>query len=154
MLCLSQVLVADRAIKAAMKLLEFVLVEFGIQPEHKVIIGNEQGDLHDIGKKRAGHHDAQRRQLRGDRPGHQCHAGCLRGGCTGTRSPYCRAVRTPYHHHQSGNVAIMIVWKVNIALWGCHPMGGYKKMRKWKLQRRRTLSMMPFILPRGNEESG
>jgi 5-methyltetrahydrofolate--homocysteine methyltransferase len=45
-----EVLVAARAMKTAMELLEPVLVESGIQPEHKVVIGTVEGDLHDIGK--------------------------------------------------------------------------------------------------------
>jgi 5-methyltetrahydrofolate--homocysteine methyltransferase len=45
-----EVLVAARAMKTAMQLLEPVLVESGIQPEFKVVIGTVEGDLHDIGK--------------------------------------------------------------------------------------------------------
>ena len=45
-----EVLVAARAMKTAMELLEPVLVASGIQPEHKVVIGTVEGDLHDIGK--------------------------------------------------------------------------------------------------------
>lgn len=45
-----EVLVAARAMKTAMELLEPVLVASGIQPEFKVVIGTVEGDLHDIGK--------------------------------------------------------------------------------------------------------
>jgi 5-methyltetrahydrofolate--homocysteine methyltransferase len=45
-----EVLVAARAMKTAMELLEPVLAASGLQPEHKVIIGTVEGDLHDIGK--------------------------------------------------------------------------------------------------------
>lgn len=45
-----EVLVAARAMKTSMQLLEPVLVASGIQPEHTVVIGTVEGDLHDIGK--------------------------------------------------------------------------------------------------------
>ncbi len=45
-----EVLIAARAMKEAMGLLEPVLVEAGIKPEFTAIIGTVQGDLHDIGK--------------------------------------------------------------------------------------------------------
>ena len=45
-----EVLIAARAMKEAMGLLEPKLVEAGIKPEHTVVIGTVQGDLHDIGK--------------------------------------------------------------------------------------------------------
>lgn len=45
-----EVLVAARAMKTSMELLEPVLVAAGIQPKHTVIIGTVEGDLHDIGK--------------------------------------------------------------------------------------------------------
>jgi len=45
-----EVLVAARAMKTAMELLEPVLVASGIRPEFKVVIGTVEGDLHDIGK--------------------------------------------------------------------------------------------------------
>lgn len=45
-----EVLIAARAMKSAMELLEPVLVAAGIQPEHTVVIGTVEGDLHDIGK--------------------------------------------------------------------------------------------------------
>lgn len=45
-----EVLVAARAMKTSMELLEPVLLASGLQPEHKVVIGTVEGDLHDIGK--------------------------------------------------------------------------------------------------------
>lgn len=45
-----EVLVAARAMKTAMELLEPVLVASGIRPEYTVVIGTVEGDLHDIGK--------------------------------------------------------------------------------------------------------
>ncbi|MBN2713391.1 MAG: corrinoid protein [Planctomycetes bacterium] len=45
-----EVLIAARAMKTAMELLEPVLVAAGIKPEFKVVIGTVKGDLHDIGK--------------------------------------------------------------------------------------------------------
>jgi len=45
-----EVLIAARAMKEAMGLLEPVLVEAGIKPKFTAIIGTVQGDLHDIGK--------------------------------------------------------------------------------------------------------
>jgi 5-methyltetrahydrofolate--homocysteine methyltransferase len=45
-----EMLIAARAMKECMVLLEPLLAEAGIQPEHTVVIGTVQGDLHDIGK--------------------------------------------------------------------------------------------------------
>lgn len=45
-----EVLVAARAMKMSMELLEPVLTASGIQPAHTVVIGTVEGDLHDIGK--------------------------------------------------------------------------------------------------------
>ncbi len=45
-----EVLIAARAMKESMELLEPVLVEAGIQPKYTAVIGTVQGDLHDIGK--------------------------------------------------------------------------------------------------------
>ncbi len=45
-----EVLVAARAMKTSMELLEPVLVDSGYKPEHTVVIGTVEGDLHDIGK--------------------------------------------------------------------------------------------------------
>jgi len=45
-----EVLVAARAMKTSMELLEPVLVASGIEPEQTVVIGTVEGDLHDIGK--------------------------------------------------------------------------------------------------------
>lgn len=45
-----EMLIASRAMKEAMNLLEPVLVSAGIRPEHTAVIGTVQGDLHDIGK--------------------------------------------------------------------------------------------------------
>lgn len=45
-----EMLIAARAMKEAMLLLEPLLVAAGIKPKHTVVIGTVQGDLHDIGK--------------------------------------------------------------------------------------------------------
>jgi 5-methyltetrahydrofolate--homocysteine methyltransferase len=45
-----EMLVAARAMKEAMKLLEPRLVAAGITPKYTALIGTVQGDLHDIGK--------------------------------------------------------------------------------------------------------
>jgi len=45
-----EVLIAARAMKTAMELLEPKLVESGVEPLGTVVIGTVQGDLHDIGK--------------------------------------------------------------------------------------------------------
>ena len=45
-----EVLIAARAMKMAMEILEPKLAEAGVQPLGTVIIGTVQGDLHDIGK--------------------------------------------------------------------------------------------------------
>lgn len=45
-----EVLIAARAMKTAMELLEPKLVESGVKPLGTVVIGTVQGDLHDIGK--------------------------------------------------------------------------------------------------------
>ena len=44
------VLIAARAMKQSMELLEPLLVAAGLAPEHKIVIGTVKGDLHDIGK--------------------------------------------------------------------------------------------------------
>ncbi len=45
-----EVLIAARAMKAAMELLRPLLVESGVEPKGTVVIGTVRGDLHDIGK--------------------------------------------------------------------------------------------------------
>ncbi|HEV58795.1 MAG TPA: cobalamin-binding protein [Phycisphaerales bacterium] len=45
-----EVLIAARAMKMAMEVLEPKLVEAGVQPMGKAVMGTVQGDLHDIGK--------------------------------------------------------------------------------------------------------
>ena len=45
-----EVLVAARAMKSSMELLEPVLAASGIKAEFRVVIGTVEGDLHDIGK--------------------------------------------------------------------------------------------------------
>jgi len=45
-----EVLMAARAMKMAMQVLEPELVKAGVQPIGKLVIGTVQGDLHDIGK--------------------------------------------------------------------------------------------------------
>ena len=45
-----EVLIAARAMKMAMEILEPKLIEAGVQPMGKALIGTVQGDLHDIGK--------------------------------------------------------------------------------------------------------
>ena len=45
-----EMLIAARAMKEAMSLLEPLLAKAGIKPKYTVVIGTVQGDLHDIGK--------------------------------------------------------------------------------------------------------
>jgi 5-methyltetrahydrofolate--homocysteine methyltransferase len=45
-----EMLIAARAMKEALKILEPRLVAAGIRPEHTAVIGTVEGDLHDIGK--------------------------------------------------------------------------------------------------------
>ena len=45
-----EVLIAARAMKSAMEILEPELVKAGVKPAGKLLIGTVQGDLHDIGK--------------------------------------------------------------------------------------------------------
>jgi len=45
-----EMLIAARAMKEALKILEPMLVAAGIKPEHNAVIGTVEGDLHDIGK--------------------------------------------------------------------------------------------------------
>jgi len=45
-----EVLIAARAMKMAMEVLEPELVKAGVEPVGKLLIGTVQGDLHDIGK--------------------------------------------------------------------------------------------------------
>jgi len=45
-----EVLIAARAMKMAMEVLEPKLVEAGVQPMGRAVMGTVQGDLHDIGK--------------------------------------------------------------------------------------------------------
>jgi 5-methyltetrahydrofolate--homocysteine methyltransferase len=49
-----EMLVAARAMKESMALLEPLLVDAGIRPEHTAVIGTIKGDLHDIGKNLVG----------------------------------------------------------------------------------------------------
>ncbi len=49
-----EMLIAARAMKEAMTLLEPLLAQAGIKPKHTVVIGTVQGDLHDIGKNLVG----------------------------------------------------------------------------------------------------
>lgn len=45
-----EMLVSARAMKEAMKVIEPILIERGVKPEYKALIGTVEGDLHDIGK--------------------------------------------------------------------------------------------------------
>ena len=45
-----EMLLASRAMTVSMDLLEPVLVQSGLVPEFKVVVGTVEGDLHDIGK--------------------------------------------------------------------------------------------------------
>jgi 5-methyltetrahydrofolate--homocysteine methyltransferase len=49
-----EMLIAARAMKAGMEILEPVLVDAGVRPEHRAIVGTVEGDLHDIGKNLVG----------------------------------------------------------------------------------------------------
>jgi 5-methyltetrahydrofolate--homocysteine methyltransferase len=43
-------LIAARAMKEALRVLEPFLIAAGVKPEHTAVIGTVEGDLHDIGK--------------------------------------------------------------------------------------------------------
>src|SRR5208283_1118181 len=45
-----EMLIAGRAMKEALAVLEPLLVAAGVKPEHCAVIGTVEGDLHDIGK--------------------------------------------------------------------------------------------------------
>jgi 5-methyltetrahydrofolate--homocysteine methyltransferase len=45
-----EMLIAARAMKESMAVLEPVLVKAGVRPEHTAVLGTIRGDLHDIGK--------------------------------------------------------------------------------------------------------
>lgn len=45
-----EVLIAAKAMEAALNVLEPLLVESGVRPKGKIVIGTVKGDLHDIGK--------------------------------------------------------------------------------------------------------
>jgi 5-methyltetrahydrofolate--homocysteine methyltransferase len=49
-----EMLIAARAMKEAMAILEPVLVAAGIRPKHRAVVGTVEGDLHDIGKNLVG----------------------------------------------------------------------------------------------------
>lgn len=49
-----EVLIAARAMKAGMKILRPKLIESGVEPIAKIILGTVKGDLHDIGKNLVG----------------------------------------------------------------------------------------------------
>jgi 5-methyltetrahydrofolate--homocysteine methyltransferase len=49
-----EVLIAARAMKSAMEILEPELVKAGVKPVGKFLLGTVQGDLHDIGKNLVG----------------------------------------------------------------------------------------------------
>ena len=49
-----EVLVSARAMNTSMQMLEPELVKAGLEPEHTVVIGTVEGDLHDIGKNLVG----------------------------------------------------------------------------------------------------
>ncbi|MCJ7711536.1 MAG: corrinoid protein [Chloroflexi bacterium] len=49
-----EMLIAARAMKSGMELLEPLLVQAGVKPEHTAVVGTVEGDLHDIGKNLVG----------------------------------------------------------------------------------------------------
>ncbi|MHB8892836.1 MAG: cobalamin B12-binding domain-containing protein [Candidatus Limnocylindrales bacterium] len=49
-----EMLIAARAMKEGMAILEPVLVDAGVRPEHRAVIGTVEGDLPDIGKNLVG----------------------------------------------------------------------------------------------------
>ncbi len=51
---LPEVLVAARAMKAGMEILQPLLTETGVKPAGRIILGTVRGDLHDIGKNLVG----------------------------------------------------------------------------------------------------
>jgi 5-methyltetrahydrofolate--homocysteine methyltransferase len=49
-----EMLIAARAMKAGMAILEPALVAAGVEPEYTAVVGTVEGDLHDIGKNLVG----------------------------------------------------------------------------------------------------
>ena len=49
-----EMMVSARAMKAGTEILEPILAESGVKPEHRAIVGTVEGDLHDIGKNLVG----------------------------------------------------------------------------------------------------
>jgi methylmalonyl-CoA mutase cobalamin-binding domain/chain len=49
-----EMLIAARAMKAGMEILEPVLLAAGVRPEFRAVVGTVEGDLHDIGKNLVG----------------------------------------------------------------------------------------------------
>ena len=49
-----EMLIAARAMKAGMEILEPVLLAAGVKPEYRAVVGTVDGDLHDIGKNLVG----------------------------------------------------------------------------------------------------
>jgi 5-methyltetrahydrofolate--homocysteine methyltransferase len=49
-----EMLIAARAMKAGMEILEPVLLAAGVKPEFRAVVGTVEGDLHDIGKNLVG----------------------------------------------------------------------------------------------------
>jgi 5-methyltetrahydrofolate--homocysteine methyltransferase len=49
-----EMLIAARAMKTGMTILEPILVDAGVRPEHRAVVGTVEGDLHDIGKNLVG----------------------------------------------------------------------------------------------------
>ena len=45
-----EMLIAARAMKAGLEILKPLLIDFGVEPVGKVVLGTVQGDMHDIGK--------------------------------------------------------------------------------------------------------
>jgi 5-methyltetrahydrofolate--homocysteine methyltransferase len=49
-----EMMVSARAMKAGTEIIEPILAESGVKPEHRAIVGTVEGDLHDIGKNLVG----------------------------------------------------------------------------------------------------
>jgi 5-methyltetrahydrofolate--homocysteine methyltransferase len=49
-----EMMVSARAMKAGTEIVEPILAESGVKPEHRAVVGTVEGDLHDIGKNLVG----------------------------------------------------------------------------------------------------
>ena len=99
-----EMLVAARAMNAAVDVLKPQLVEHEAHPSGTVAIGTVKGDLHDIGKNLVAMM-LEGRRLRGCRPGHRRPAGALRRRDPGRsgRGGHVGAAHDHHDEHERGH---------------------------------------------------